>query len=260
MLRILKSLSQILRDLLESFKVMDIKDKTIIVVGATGGIGQVLCQVFHNLGANVVLAARTEEKLEKLEEKLGGNRVMSVKTDASSLEDVTFLFEKSRSRFGKIHAVVTAAGTWKRLSIENSPEEALGSIQLMVDSVFLPSYLVGFVAQEFFRKQGFGLIANISSHAAIRPWLKGNLSYGAMKAASTHFMLGIASALDGTSVRVLDIQPAIVNTPEAAELLATEENKRKAVQPEAIARLIAENIGKTKVPTQVVLDSDVKLD
>ena len=130
----------------------------------------------------------------------------------------------------------------------------------MVDSVFLPSYLVGFVAQEFFRKQGFGLIANISSHAAIRPWLKGNLSYGAMKAASTHFMLGIASALDGTSVRVLDIQPAIVNTLEAAELLATEENKRKAVQPEAIARLIAENIGKTKVPTQVVLDSDVKLD
>ncbi|HEY4515844.1 MAG TPA: SDR family oxidoreductase [Candidatus Paceibacterota bacterium] len=236
-----------------------LEGKTVIVVGATGGIGRVLSRVFHQLGANVVLAARGMDKLKLLEGELSSDRVLVVQADATQISDVRRLFQLAQDRFKEVHCVVISAGTWERLSLRNSVEEALESAEKLFRSIFLPSYVVGFMAQEFFRRQGFGLIANISSHAAIRPWLLGNLSYAAMKAAARQFILALRHELREMGVTVIDIQPAIVNTPEAADLLNTEVKKRKAVQPELIADLIASLIGRKRVPAEVLLDSKLKL-
>lgn len=236
-----------------------LKGKTVVVVGATGGIGRVLTSEFYSAGANVVLVARTLEKLWNLQSTLGTNRVLTVQTDATVVSDVKSLFQKATKKFGIVDAVVISAGTWERLSVNNLPEEALESSKKLFQSIFLPSMMVGFVAQEYFRKQGYGLIANISSHAAVRPWLQGNLSYGSMKAAARQYMLALRHELAGTGVTVTDIQPAIVNTDEAGHLLDTEQKRNKAVQPEEIAMWIAQQIGKKKVPAEKLFDSDVVL-
>jgi NADP-dependent 3-hydroxy acid dehydrogenase YdfG len=233
--------------------------KTIVVVGATGGIGRVFSKFFHEEGANVVMASRTKEKLEKLQKAIGVERSMIVETDATMTDSVFNLFNQTIDKFKAIDAVVISAGSWERLSSNNSAVDAKRSQERLFGSIYLPTATVAFVAQEFMKKQGSGLIANISSHAAIRPELQGNLSYGPMKAAARHFMLSLREELKNTGVLVTDIQPAIVNTDEAHHLLDTEEKRKKAVQPETIALWISDQIDRKKVPGEKLFDSDVVL-
>jgi 3-hydroxy acid dehydrogenase / malonic semialdehyde reductase len=235
------------------------ENKTIIVVGATGGIGSVISRKFVEFGANVALSARTESKLTSLSESLGREKILVTPADASSPEDVQGIFNKAKQRFGGVDAVIIAAGTWNRLSIDGEIQEAVSLAKRHFDALFLPSFVVGYIAQKFFRDQGNGLIVNISSHAALRPELQGNLTYGPMKSASHHYMLALRKELEGTNVRVTDIAPAIVNTPDASGLLNTEEKSSKAVQPEEIAGWIIEHIQDEKIPDTKLFDSSIVL-
>src|SRR3989344_2264149 len=158
MLRQLQSLGIWLGELFNEFKHVNIKGKTIIVVGATGGIGRVLSLIFHKLGANVVMAARTEDRLRFLQDSLGEERTLIVQADATVVIDVKWLCEAAKKKFGSIDAVVISAGSWERLSIQDSAERALVSQERLFLSIYLPTTVVGSVAQEFFRRQGFGLI------------------------------------------------------------------------------------------------------
>jgi short-subunit dehydrogenase len=235
------------------------KKQTVIIIGATGGIGSVIARRFAEAGMRVVLSARTKEKLMELKASLGTDDAFIIPADASKIEDVENLFKTVQTDFGGMSAVVIAAGTWKQLSINADTEDALELAEKHFHALFLPSFIVGFVAQKFLRIQGHGLIANVSSHAALRPELDGNLTYGPMKSASRHFMLALRHELEGTGVRVSDIAPAIVNTPDAAGLLDTEEKRSKAVQPEAIADWIIEHLEDPSIPASKLFDSEIKL-
>jgi NADP-dependent 3-hydroxy acid dehydrogenase YdfG len=232
--------------------------KNIIVVGASGGIGSILARVFCENGHRVALAARGEEKLLALQAELGADKTIVVPTDASRLPDIENLFAKTQEAFGSVDVVVISAGTWKRLAIDDTAADAEVLVREHFDKIFLPSFLIGFVAQQFFVKQGHGLIANISSHAAIRPDLPGNLTYGPLKAASRHYMHALRHELAGTQVRVTDIEPAIVDTKDTAALLG-EDRRSQAVQPESIANWILEHIDNPEIPESIVFTSSVEL-
>lgn len=241
---------------------MKTTQKTIAIVGATGGIGSVLARVFHAQGWNVALASRTKEKLDALEQSLGAERTLVVPMDATNDEDAQKLFRLTKEKWGKVDAVVIAAGTWKRLSLRDSVKDARALADAHYKGIYLPSYIVGIVAAQFFLEQGDGLIANISSHAAIRHELLGNVSYTPMKSASRSLMLVLRNELTefvGTNVRVTDIEPAIVNTPDARALLDTKEKQEKAVQPEDIAQWIVDHIDDKDIPATQLFDSDLKL-
>lgn len=238
------------------------KGKTIIVVGASGNIGSVLSRVFHEAGANVVLSARTLEKLTDLEKELG-ERTLVVATDATKPAMVEKLFLAAQNTFGHVDAVVITAGRWDRLSIKNQPDEAHDLALRHFESLFLPTLVTAFTAQHFFKRAegDKGLIINISSHAAVRYELVGNLSYGPMKAAARQFMLAMRHELKlaKSMVRAVDLQPAIVNTLDNRELLDTEEKRAQAVQPEDIARWIIEHFDDPKIPAEHLFDSQVIL-
>lgn len=233
--------------------------KTYIIIGASGGIGRVIVEEVAKVGANVVLSARTESKLLDVAAHLDPAKTLVVPADASQSEEIEKVFALAREKFGKVDVVVISAGTWKRLSIDGSMSEATDLARSHFDALFLPTFIVSFVAQKLFREQGRGLIVNISSHAAIRPELAGNLTYGPLKAAGHHFMLALAHELKGTSVCVTDIMPAIVNTPDNAALLDTEEKRAGAVQSEVIARWIIENADNPDIPREKLFDSAVVL-
>lgn len=236
-----------------------LKGKVIIVVGATGGIGSVLCETFLHHGAEVVLASRTKENLLELQKSLGSERTLVVPTDATIPVQVQTLFEDAKHAFGHVDAIVNTTGTWKKLSIHESPGAAAQLVKKHFDVFFMTSFNVGYIGQEFFRTQdiGSGLIVNISSHAAIKPDLPGNLTYGPMKAGARHFMLALSHELSGTHVRVCDIAPAIVNTKGAEELLDTDGKKADAVQPEEIANWIVQHFDDPNIPKSHVFESSV---
>jgi uncharacterized oxidoreductase len=158
-----------------------------------------------------------------------------------------------------VDAVVIAAGTWQRLSVNSPISVAAALADHHYQSLFKPTFVTGYLAQAFFREQGHGLLVNISSHAALRAELPGNLTYGSMKAAAHHFILALAHELQDSNIRVTDIAPAIVNTDEATDLLDTPEKQAQAVQPGDIAQWIIDNFDNPDIPTTKLFDSSLIL-
>jgi len=88
-----------------------IKDKVVIITGASSGIGLAAARAFASKGAKVVIAARREDVLLKIAENLSQTtEVLAVKTDVSREEDCRNLIEQSVARFGKIDILVNNAG------------------------------------------------------------------------------------------------------------------------------------------------------
>ena len=88
------------------------KDKVVIVTGASSGIGLAAARLFGSLGAKVVMAARSEEKMLELAPSVSPDQanVFCVKTDVSVEDDCRALVEKTVERFGRIDILVNNAG------------------------------------------------------------------------------------------------------------------------------------------------------
>lgn len=233
--------------------------KVVIVVGASGGIGAPFVHELVIAGYCVTLMARRREKLLSVAQRHPKDRVLVAQADATKPADVRRVFKTTMRKFGRVDGLILLAGTWKRLSVRDSVAKALKVSDDLYCSIYLPSYVPAHFAQQFFREQGYGLIAGMSSHAGLDPELKSNLSYGSMKAATHQHLLAMRHELKGTRVRVTDMVPAIVNTPDNAKLLKTAQMKKGAVQPEKMARWLIKNFGNQKIqatkrfPSKVVL-------
>ncbi len=93
---------------------MDIKDKVVIVTGASSGIGEATARQFGREGAKVVLAARRVERLESLAQEIDamntGAETFVVQADLSKLEDIKSLVQETMQKFGRIDILVNNAG------------------------------------------------------------------------------------------------------------------------------------------------------
>jgi uncharacterized protein len=235
-----------------------LEGKVIIIIGASGGIGNVLARYFSAEGAIVILVARTKENLEKVAATLSGHYLI-FDIDATNEHSIEIIFNETQKKFGKVDAVVISAGTWKQLGLDLEMSESVELMDNDYKGIYKPTYVAGLFASKFFTAQGYGLIVNISSHAAIRPELDDNFSYGPMKSAAHHFIISLHRAFKRKriNVRATDLMPAIVNTPDAAKFLDTEEKRKKAVQPEKIPEWIIENFDNPDIPEDHLFDSEL---
>ncbi|MBX4199023.1 SDR family oxidoreductase [Candidatus Parcubacteria bacterium] len=226
-----------------------LKDKTIAISGGSGELARVLAREFTLQGANVVLFSRSMSKLQLVADTLPPEQTLAVAADASNAEEVEQVFERAAERFGNVDAVVMSTGSWAQVGIDDSVEDASAHADAHYEAFFKTSFVTSFVAQQVFRAEGHGLIVNISSHAAVKPELTRNLTYGPMKAASFHLMKALRHELKGTGVRVTDIQPATINTPKVAP-----DKRADAIQPEDIAGWIIEHFNDKDIPESVLMD------
>ncbi|MGR6342440.1 SDR family oxidoreductase, partial [Priestia megaterium] len=91
---------------------LNVEEKVVILTGASSGIGEATARLLANKGAKVVLAARREERLQKLKseiEKQGGTVEYKV-TDVASQQEVEELASFTLDTFGKIDVLVNNAG------------------------------------------------------------------------------------------------------------------------------------------------------
>jgi NADP-dependent 3-hydroxy acid dehydrogenase YdfG len=87
----------------------NIKDKVIVITGASSGMGEATARKLFELGAKVVLAARREDKLQAIVAELGAN-AMYVKTDVSKRTDLDNLIQQAIARFGQVDVLWNNAG------------------------------------------------------------------------------------------------------------------------------------------------------
>lgn len=105
------------------------QDKVIIVTGASSGIGLASCRLFGSLGARVVMAARSYDKLLALAPSVGpADRVLCVRCDVSVEEDCKAMVEASVERFGRIDILVNNAGLSMRAMFKDLDLKVIHSL------------------------------------------------------------------------------------------------------------------------------------
>jgi NADP-dependent 3-hydroxy acid dehydrogenase YdfG len=179
--------------------VMNLTGKTVIVTGASSGIGAATARLLHAAGAQPVLAARRADRLAVLSAELGG--ALAVPTDVTDPAQVRGLVAATLDRHQRVDGLVNNVGASLRGPLaEVNPAEYRKILDLNVVSLVEMTQAV----LPAMREQGFGRIVNISS-GATRMVLAGDGAYAATKSAvnmlSAVFREELAS--DGIAVSLL---------------------------------------------------------
>ncbi|MDB4974721.1 MAG: family oxidoreductase [Myxococcaceae bacterium] len=178
-----------------------------MITGASTGIGAATARAAHAAGFALVLAARTKDKLDALQQELG-DRVLTVRCDVTSVEDQRALMSAALERFGRIDAVFANAG------IGSSPGGfAKADPESWKKMILTNVYGVGLTIQASLEalKQSQGHLL-ITGSVAGRRTMKGSM-YSASKWAVSAIGYGVREELAGTGVRVTLIEPGMVDTP-----------------------------------------------
>ena len=189
---------------------MDFHGKTVLITGASSGIGREAAVKFAKRGANLVLVARRKDLLELLAADLNefDTTTFVCKCDVSKKEEVQDMVKATLGRFGTVDILVNNAGfavygPVGDLSIDEIESQMETNYLGMVYCVksLLPSML----------QNGSGHIVNVASVAASFG-LPGIASYCATKHAMLGFSEGLKHELQGTGVGITVVSPIMVRT------------------------------------------------
>ena len=203
--------------------------KTVIVTGASRGIGAEIARLFAEEGGRVACVARTlregdhplEGSLEHTVETIrkAGGEAIPVAADISEYEQCVRAVEEARKAFGPIDVLVNNAALTYFIPIKDYPINKWH--RSIAVNFHAPFYLSQLVLQDMLPRKS-GAIVNISSGAAIGPGRgpypenigRGGTLYGAEKAALERFTQGLASEVYHDGVSVTCVSPSqVVPTP-----------------------------------------------
>lgn len=223
-----------------------IKDKVVIITGASSGIGEATAKLLAAKGAKLVLGARRTDKLKQIAadiSKAGGQAVFQ-ELDVTKQSDNDAIVALAKKTYGRVDAIFLNAGV-----MPNSPLSAMKTDDWhqMVD-VNIKGVLNGVAAVlPTFLAQKAGHVIATSSVAGLKAY-PGCAVYGGTKWFVRDFMeiLRMESAAEGTNIRTATIYPAAINT----ELLSTITHagmaegmgqlyKRYGIAPDRIASVVA---------------------
>ena len=173
---------------------MSIPEKlTVIVTGASAGIGRIICQRLATKNHRLVLAARSVEKLNLLEAELTGLgcECLTVPTDVADPNALEALVKATMDRFGRIDVLINNAGIECFAEFDQLPlEQILQTIEVnLTGAIVLARHVVPIM-----RQQGFGRIINMAS-AAGKHGPPFAAVYGATKAGLIGFTQGLRGEL-----------------------------------------------------------------
>ncbi|MGP4116915.1 SDR family oxidoreductase [Levilactobacillus zymae] len=224
---------------------MAVKDKVIVITGASSGIGEASAKLLAPNGAKVVLGARREDRLQAIVQAIqdaGGQASYHV-TDVTKPTEVQALVDHAKMTFGGLDVIFNNAGI-----MPSSPISALhvDEWNAMID-INLKGVLNGVAAvMPTFTAQKHGQIITTSSVAGLKSFAGAGV-YGATKFAVRNLMevIRMESAQEGTNIRTASLYPAAINT----ELLHTITDQQTAtgmrqfydavgITPDAVARVV----------------------
>ena len=185
------------------------KDKVVIITGASSGIGKALAEQFARHQAIVVLAARSEERLLSVQEgiKKYNAKSLAVKTDVSVESDCKALIDKTINTFGRIDILINNAGISMRALFCDLELEV---IRRLMDVNFWGTVYCTKYAEEHVRKQK-GSIVGIISIAGYQG-LPGRTGYSASKYAIRGFLETVRIENLRTGMHVLVAAPGFTSS------------------------------------------------
>jgi len=160
-----------------------VKNKVVVITGASSGIGRALAREFASKGARLSLGARRTELLEELRNELPSTEIFIQKTDVSLEEDCKNLIESTYSHFGQIDVLINNAGISMRALFE---EVDLKVIKQLMDVNFYGTVFCSKYALPYLLKTKGSLVGVISIAGFVG--LPGRSGYSASKFAIRGFL------------------------------------------------------------------------
>jgi len=183
-------------------------NKTILITGAAGGLGEGIAGVCHREGANVVISDVRGEGAKDVAKSLG-ERALGMACDVRKPADLARLVDESVARFGRIDGLVNNAGAnFVKPFLETSLAEWEEVLSIDLRAVFLLTQLV---CKQMLKQSGGGSVVNISSVHS-QSVLPGSGPYDAAKWGVVGLSKSIAVELAREGIRVNCISPGLLNT------------------------------------------------
>ncbi len=201
----------------------DLTEKVAVVTGASSGLGKQMARALARQGASLVILARRYERLEEFKpelEKLGAKKVLPIKCDVTSSDDINNAAAMTEKEFGRVDILLNCAGSSKDKGvIDMSDEEWDFTIATDETSVFKMTRAFA----KIMKKNHYGRIINIASMYG----LVGNteiptIAYHTSKGAVVNFTRAVAAELATDGITCNAICPGYFYTELTTDVLDTD--------------------------------------
>lgn len=222
----------------------NIKEKVIVITGASSGLGEAAARHLAQEGAVLVLAARRKERIDGLAKEINenGGKASAKQTDVTQAEQLKDLVDFTIDTYGRIDVIINNAGLMPLSPLDRLKIDEWNQ---MID-VNIKGVLYGIAAAlPYMQKQKSGHIINLSSVAGHKVW-EGSAVYSATKFAVRALSEGLRQEMTPYNIRVTVVSPGAVATEllnsisesDIAEAVKADVNKI-SVSPDAFARVVA---------------------
>ena len=217
----------------------DLKGKTVLLTGASGGIGNHIARLFAARGVNLALAAtdRSREKLKSLAEAVesAGARSLVVTADIADAGKRREMIRQAEARFGPVDILINNAGIEDIMAFDLLSEENLDRI---IEINLNAPLALALQLLPAMKKRGDGHIVNVSSLSGKVP-IAFSAVYSATKAALIAWNKAMADELAGTGVRASVVCPIFVAEEGMHAVFGVKAPKLAGeVSPEKVARKV----------------------
>lgn len=202
-------------------------NKTVWITGASDGIGKELAKQLAEQGANIILTARSIDKLEQVKQQLNGDNHLVVPMDLLQVEKIPSLVTDVLSKVGKIDVLINNAGVSQRSLIKDTTIEVDRKIMeldyfsvIVLTKTLLPSM----------RTNKSGMIISISSVAG-KVGTPLRSAYCGAKHALIGFMDSLRAEVQADNIEVLVVTPGSIATNISLNALEGDGSKHNVVDP-----------------------------
>jgi short-subunit dehydrogenase len=229
---------------------VNLRDKVVLLTGASSGIGRDAARVLAARGAVVMAVARREERLREViaECRADSPRCEYLAGDLGTRAFAERCVEETRRRLGRVDVLVNNAGMPLHKQIYHTSAE---DAQRVMDVNFMSCVWTTFVVIPILLEQGGGAIVNVSSFAALVSPPRETL-YAASKAAMDAFTAGLWNDLHGANIHVGLVRPGAIDTEiwdKQAEPVAFRGHKAPArIVTDAILEVLENEVRERTVP------------
>ena len=201
---------------------INLKDKKVIITGATGDIGKSLVKKFLSLGSMIIATGTNEKKLEEL--KNIDKKIIAKKFDLSKIREIKNFVEESFKELGAIDILVNNAGTnIDKLSLRMSEEDW----QKIIDINLSASFLMSKYTIQKMLKNNSGKIINITSIVG-HTGNVGQSNYSASKAGIVGFTKSLAIEYARKNININCVAPGFISTKMTDKI--QEDFKKKLIE------------------------------
>ena len=201
----------------------NLKGRVAVITGASSGLGKQMAYAFADAGADLVILARRLERLEELKVELEkkGVRVLPIKCDVTSTEDINEAARAAEEVCGKVDILVNCAGSAKNAGVLNMTDEEW-DFTIATDQTSVFKMTRAFA--NIMKKNNYGRIINIASmYGLVGNTALDTVAYHSSKGGVVNFTRAVAAELAKYNITCNAICPGYFDTELTHETLITDE-------------------------------------